>query len=303
MYEQSDVNEDSQRTSSRKALVLGGRTGMLGQALVKVLSESGYNVVPHGREDVDVLDFNALQDYMAEVDPDVVFNAVAYTEVDRAEDEKDKAQRLNVDLPAALARICGKIPFQLVHYSTDFVFDGRSTKPYTLSDEANPLSVYGKTKLAGENALLRAGLPGLLILRTSWLFGPGRKNFVKTILTLAKNREQLGVVHDQVGCPTYTMDLAKYSLALAEANGAHGLFHVVNSGESSWCELAAEAVNLAGLRCTVTAISTGEYPAKAVRPQYSVMSTDKFTHWTGITPRPWAQALRDYIFQYVELGE
>lgn len=286
-----------------KALVLGGRHGMLGQALGSKLAAAGYETLLHGREDADVLDFSNLENYIASIAPDVVFNAVAYTAVDRAEDEPEAAQRLNADLPAALGGIAAKIPFRLVHYSTDFVFDGRSTTPYTLSEEPNPLSVYGKTKLAGENALLRSGLNGALIIRTAWLFGPGRKNFVKTILTLAKNREQLGVVHDQIGSPTYTMDLAQYSIALLQAKDAQGVYHVVNSGEASWCELAAEAVNLAGLSCSVSAITTDEYPAKAKRPQYSVLSTDKFTHWTGVAPRPWAQALRDYIFQYVELQE
>ena len=230
----------------------------------------------------------------------MVFNTVSYTQVDRAEDEPDAAWRLNRDFPAALGRIAPKVGFRLVHYSTDFVFDGRKTQPYTLSDEPNPLSVYGKSKLAGENALLRSGLSGLLILRTAWLFGPGRKNFVLTILTLAKSREQLGVVHDQIGSPTYTVDLAKNTLRLLDAPDAQGIFHLVNSGQASWCELAAEAVKLAGLSCTVNAITTAEYPTKAVRPAFSVLSTEKYTQRTGHTPRSWLQALQDYVFQFIE---
>lgn len=287
----------------KKALVLGGSTGMLGQALVGSLADAGWQTEAQSREKVDALDFSALGDYISEHKPDVVFNAIAYTQVDRAEDEPDQAYRLNRDLPNALGRIAGKQGFRLVHYSTDFVFDGRNSQPYTLSDEPNPVSVYGKSKLAGENALLRAGLPGLLILRTAWLFGPGRKNFVLTILALAQSRNQLGVVHDQVGSPTYTIDLAKNSVALLDKQGAQGIFHLVNSGQASWCELAAEAVNLAGLRCAINAITSEEYPTKATRPAYSVLSTDKFAHWAGYSPRPWVQALRDYIFKYVELPE
>jgi len=296
-------SEDSSAAPGGKALVLGGRTGMLGQSLIGALDAAGWETVAQSRDEVDALDFGALDDYILQHKPDVVFNAIAYTQVDRAEDEPEQAYRLNRDLPAALGRMAGKQGFRLVHYSTDFVFDGRGSQPYTLSDEPNPTSVYGKSKLAGENALLRAGLPGLLILRTAWLFGPGRKNFVLTILTLAKNREQLGVVHDQVGSPTYTVDLAKNSVALLEKQGAQGIFHLVNSGQASWCELAAEAVNLAGLRCSINAITSEEYPTKATRPAYSVLSTDKFAHWAGYTPRPWVQALRDYVFQYVELPE
>lgn len=299
------MSQDQEKTTAgaKKALVLGGRTGMLGQALAKALQEAGWQTVNQSRDEVDALEFGALGDYIAEHAPDVVFNAIAYTQVDHAEDEPEQAYRLNRDLPNALGRMAGQQGFRLVHFSTDFVFDGRSTQPYTLSDEPNPLCVYGKSKLAGENALLRAGLPGLLILRTAWLFGPGRKNFVRTILTLAQNREQLGVVHDQIGSPTYTMDLAKNSVALLNVQGAQGIFHLVNSGQASWCELAAEAVNLAGLRCAINAITSDEYPTKAVRPAYSVLSTEKFAHWTGYTPRPWVQGLRDYIFQYVDLAD
>lgn len=296
-------SRDNAPGGARKALVLGGRTGMLGQALVQSLQKEGWDVVAHVREEVDALDFSALGDYLEHHKPDVVFNAIAYTHVDRAEDEPDLAFRLNRDLPNALGRLSGKQSFRLVHYSTDFVFDGRSSRPYTLSDEPNPLSVYGSSKLAGENALLRAGLQDLLIIRTAWLFGPGRKNFVLTILTLAQNRDQLGVVHDQIGSPTYTVDLAQNSIALLNAEGAQGIFHLVNSGQASWCELAAEAVNLAGLHCSINAITTAEYPTKATRPPFSVLSTEKFTNWTGYTPRPWVQGLRDYIFQYVELQE
>lgn len=252
---------------------------------------------------MDALEYSLLGEYIAQHKPDVVLNAIAYTQVDKAEDEPTAAYTLNRDLPNALGRMAAKQGFRLVHFSTDFVFDGRSSHPYSLSDEPNPLSVYGKSKLAGENALLRAGLPGLLILRTAWLFGPGRKNFVRTILSLAQSREQLGVVHDQIGSPTYTVDLAKYATILLSCQGAQGIFHVVNSGQASWCELAAEAVNLAGLRCSINAITTEEYPVKAPRPPCSILSTEKFTHWTGVTPRPWVQGLREYIFQYVDMAD
>lgn len=282
--------------TAKRAVVLGGVTGMLGQALVNVLDKAGWEVVAQSRNDVDVTTCSALDEYLAGHAPDVVFNAIAYTAVDLAEDEKDKACELNKKLPASLGRISKKQGFKLVHYSTDFAFDGRKQTPYVETDETNPLCVYGKSKLDGEKALLATEAPGALILRTAWLFGPGRKNFVQTILNLAKDRDSLNVVHDQIGSPTYTPDLARYSLELVDAGG-EGIYHMVNSGQASWCELAAEAVHLAGLSCAVRAIPSSEYPQKAHRPPYSVLSTEAFTNKTGTTPRAWVQALREYVFK------
>ncbi len=286
------------KLQTQKSLVLGGRHGLLGQSLVNALHNYGGEVVVHGREDADVLNFSALEEYLAAQKPNIVFNTIAYTAVDNAEDDKDGAFRLNKDLPAALGRLSVKLGFKLVHYSTDFVFDGRASEPYALSDEPHPLCVYGESKLAGENALLRAGAKDVFIIRTAWLFGPGKKNFVQTILTLARERSQLKVIHDQIGSPTYTPDLAKYSCILVE-KGVQGIYHIVNSGQASWCELAAEAVNMAGMNCTILAIPTSEYPLRAVRPAFSVLNTDKFTARTGVTPRPWVQALREYVFEYL----
>lgn len=281
-----------------KAVVLGGKRGLLGQALVNVFKENGWRVVAHGREECDVTDLTSLRSYLVEQAPDYVFNTIAYTQVDRAEDEPHEAQRLNKTLPANLGRIACDAGFRLVHYSTDFVFDGKGQTPYQLADEPNPLSVYGRTKLAGENSLLEIGLPGLCIIRTAWLFGLGRKNFVHTMLNLARERSSINVVHDQIGSPTYTADLAKHTYELTRLK-IHGVFHIVNSGQASWCELAAEAIRLAGLNCTINAIPSSEYPQRALRPAYSVLSTSKFTAATSITPRPWVQALREYVFQFM----
>ncbi|MFW5733423.1 MAG: dTDP-4-dehydrorhamnose reductase [Oceanidesulfovibrio sp.] len=290
----------SDTANGKRALVLGGATGMLGQALVKVLHKAGWEVIAQSRNDVDVTQHTALDEYIAGHAPDVVFNGIAYTAVDLAEDEVAAAFELNKALPGALGRSSRKQGFKLVHYSTDFAFDGRKQKPYVETDETHPLCVYGKSKIEGEKALLAAEAPGALVLRTAWLFGPGRKNFVQTILNLANDRDQLNVVHDQIGSPTYTPDLARYSLELVNAGG-EGIYHLVNSGQASWCELAAEAVHLAGRSCSIRAIPSSEYPQKATRPRYSVLSTEAFTNMTGTTPRPWVQALREYVFK--DLGE
>ncbi len=279
----------------RKAVVLGGKTGLLGQALCMAMARKGWTVHAPRRADLDLFDRPAVEDYLARTGADTLFNTVAYTRVDQAEDEPAEAARLNRQLPLILGQAARNAGVQLIHYSTDFVFNGRKTTPYTTEDQPDPRSVYGSTKLQGERELQALGLPGLLIVRTSWLFGPCKINFVTRILELAAARAELSVVHDQIGSPSYTPDLAANSLALVEA-GAAGLFHLANAGQASWCELAAEAVRGADLPCRVKPITSDQYPQKAVRPAYSVLDLSKFTAATGITPRPWLQALREFLF-------
>ncbi|MEW5773798.1 MAG: dTDP-4-dehydrorhamnose reductase [Thermodesulfobacteriota bacterium] len=283
-------------SKASKVLVLGGKGGLLGACLAGVLEKAGCEVAATGRPGREVFETGALQELLDRTAPDTVFNTWAYTQVDKAEDEPAEARRINEALPALLGRLVLGRHVKLVHFSTDFVFDGRKDNPYTPEDPAHPASVYGETKLAGERALLSLNLPNLLIVRTAWLFGPGKKNFVRTILDLAREREEIRVVHDQVGSPTYTCDLAAWAAALAGKDAA-GIFHVVNSGRASWAELAAEAIRLADLPCRVTPIPSSEYPQKARRPAYSVLDTGAFTRATGITPRPWAQALADYVYR------
>lgn len=283
-----------------KALVLGGR-GLLGQALTHELTARGYTVVSLEREDVSLDQPEALTERLLSEEPLFIFNTMAWTQVDAAEEHSDEAMRINRCLPALLGRVVRDKPIHLVHFSTDFVFDGRKASPYTEDDPVNPQCVYGRTKLAGEQALLELNLPNCVIARTAWLFGPGRKNFVATMLQLSETRDRLTVVHDQVGSPTYTPDLAEAAVNLAE-HRAVGVYHLVNSGKASWCELAAEAVRLANRSTVVSAISSAEWPQAATRPAFSVLSTEKYTALTGKTPRPWVQALREYIFSGL-LGE
>ncbi len=283
-------------TARPRAVVLGGRTGLLGQSLVLALRNGGWDAVPVGRDDVDVLDAERLADFIDKASPQTVFNTVAWTQVDLAEEHEQEAAQLNRALPASLGRIVRGTGMHLVHLSTDFVFNGRKTTPYTTDDTPDPASVYGATKLAGETALLSIAPDNCCVVRTAWLFGPGRRNFVQTILGLCAAKDDIQVVHDQTGSPTYTVDLAAGCVRLAELR-ATGLFHVVNAGQASWCELASEAVHLAGLHCKVHAITSKDWPQKAARPAYSVLDTSRFTEVTGIVPRPWPQALRDYIYK------
>jgi len=277
------------------AVVLGGKTGLLGQALSMAMTRRGWTVHALGRDDLDIFDRPAVENFLTRTGADLLFNTVAYTRVDQAEDEPAEAARLNRQLPLVVGQAARSTGVRLVHYSTDFVFNGKKSSPYTVSDQPDPRSVYGQTKLQGERELLALNLPDLLIIRTSWLFGPCKTNFVTRILELAAQRPELSVVHDQVGSPSYTPDLAVNSLALVEKRAA-GIFHLANSGQASWCELADEAVRGADLPCRIKPIPSSEYPQKADRPAYSVLDLSAFTAVTGITPRPWLQALREFLF-------
>jgi len=281
--------------SKDKVLVLGGATGLLGQALAKALKQNGHEVTATGRLKDKLINSDDLRLLIETENPGVVFNAIAYTQVDKAEEDSTEAYLINKSLPSLLGKAAKDAGVYLVHFSTDFVFDGKKQAPYTTEDEPNPVSVYGQSKLAGEKALLELDMPRLLIVRSAWLFGPGKTNFVKKMLELAKKQDLIRVVHDQMGSPTYTPDLAAYTLKLVKAE-AVGLFHVVNGGQASWCELAAEAIRAAGLDAQVQAISTEDYPTPAKRPQYSVLDTGKFAKVTGIKPRPWLQAVQEYVF-------
>lgn len=281
--------------ASQKALVLGGQSGLLGMSLAEAFAHDGWEVSVTPRPEHWAYDVESLREFFQKESPDLVLNTWAYTQVDLAEDEPEEARRVNKILPGIIGKALKGLDIPLVHYSTDFVFDGKKGTPYLEDDKADAESVYGKTKRDGEKALLDLGLDKLFIIRTAWLFGPKKKNFVKTMLTLCKDRENIGVVHDQVGSPTYTPDLAQYSLALIKT-GQYGLYHLANSGRASWCELASEAVRAAGYSCTVNPIPSEDYPQKAQRPAFSVLDTSRFTQATGITPRPWLQAVQEYVY-------
>ena len=293
----------------KKALVLGGKNGLLGRAVAEALTRAGVETLPVSSADVDYFDADALDDFLDDFQEghepdgpdsspiDCIINAVAYTQVDRAEDQPEEAYRLNASLPALLGVLAEERELRLVHFSTDFVFDGKKGAPSLPLDQPNPLSVYGASKLAGEEALMALDLPGLLILRTAWLFGPGKMNFVQRILELSAERQELKVVADQFGSPTGTADLAKLTVALLK-NNATGLLHAANSGQASWHELAAEAVRLAGLSCRVLAIPTSGYPTKAPRPANSVLDITDTVRLAGYTPRHWREALAEYVSSF-----
>ena len=295
-----------------KALVFGGRNGLLGRAVVDALAAAGVEAIPVSNADVDYFDADALDDFLDTFEPPLsdedydpatlcLVNAVAYTQVDKAEDAPEEAYRLNAALPALLGVLAEERGHRLVHFSTDFVFDGAKRTPYLPTDATDPLSVYGASKRAGEEALLALDIPGLLILRTAWLFGPGKMNFVQRMIELAAERPELSVVSDQFGSPTYTLDLAALTVALLK-NGAEGLLHAANSGPATWHELASAAIELAHSPCKVIPIRTSGYPTRAKRPAYSVLDLSETARRAGYTPRHRREALAEYVAKLLAEG-
>ncbi len=258
-----------------------GAGGMLGQDLMRVLGDESVGL---SRAELDVTDAEAVRAAVAEHGPDVVFNCAAYTNVDGAEEEAEEALRVNGE---AAGIVAAEAP-AVLYVSSDYVFDGQKGTPYLESDPTGPVSSYGRSKLAGEIATATAN-PRHHVVRTSWLFGAGGKNFVDTMLRVGGERDEARVVADQVGCPTYTGHLAQ---ALVEiAGGAdHGVHHAAAAGSCSWYELAAAAFERAGVECELSPITTAEYPLPAPRPAYSVLGTER----TPLLPS-WQDGLDAYL--------
>ena len=277
-----------------KALVFGS-SGLLGRALSKTLELRGWNTIPLTRADGDLLDGSFLEKIVDLHKPDYVFNCAAFTNVDGAEDNIEEAFAINEKFPENLAKIlAGREKGMLFHFGTDFVFSGAVARDHLETDRTEPLNVYGASKLAGENKILEFLPERSCVIRTAWLFGFGRKNFVDTILSLAASRPTLQVVNDQTGSPTFADDLANFSERLAQG-GQTGLFHGVNSGRASWFELAKKAVELAGISCEIKPISSAEWPQKANRPAFSVLDNSRLANALGYEPRNWQDALAEYV--------
>ena len=279
--------------------VLIGARGQLGTALAGVLTGE---VVPLMREELDLTAGEQVATVLAAARPDLVINTAAYNRVDQAEDEPEAALAVNALGPRQIARWCRGASVPLVHVSTDYVFSGRLDGsrrflPYRESDRPEPLSAYAVSKLAGEQ-FVRGLCPDHLIVRTCGLYGRppqgGKGNFVETMLRLGRERRELRVVDDQECTPTAATDLARMIAALLAA-GARGTFHATNAGSLTWCELARTIFRIAHLDVTVQPITTAEYGARAARPGYSVLSTAKLTQATGLRPRPWQEALEEYL--------
>jgi dTDP-4-dehydrorhamnose reductase len=242
---------------------------MLGRAVVAAARERGHDVVPIGRDAADVTDAATVAAVLREAAPDVVVNCAAWTDVDGAEADEAGATAVNGTGAGNVAAAAAAARARVVHVSTDYVFDGAQREPYVETDPVAPQSAYGRSKLAGERAVAD-GAPDHAIARTAWLFGAGGRNFVDTMLRLGAERDEVTVVTDQVGSPTWTGHLAPALLDLA-ASPANGVFHVAAAGACSWHELAVEAFRRAGLRCAVREATTAAFPRPAPRPAFSVL--------------------------------
>ena len=267
-------------------LLVTGADGQLGQELRFLL---GNRAVYAGRAELDIADESAVKAFFEAQSFDFVINCAAYTAVDRAEDEAEAADRANRLGPALLARYGRRI----VHVSTDYVFDGTSCRPYRENDATNPVSVYGKTKLAGEEAVLNEAETAVII-RTAWVYSSFGKNFVKTMRRLGSERDSLGVVFDQVGTPTYAADLASAITAMLPqtAPGMKDVFHYSNEGVTSWYDFAVAIMEESGLSCAVRPIESADYPTRAARPAFSVLNKAKIKKDFGLSIPHWRDGLK-----------
>ena len=279
------------------SILITGARGMLAQAVERSLRRKGHAPGLLPRADVDVADAAQVAAAFEQYKPTLLINCAAYTKVDLAEKEPAVADRCNGEALRVLAEACAKFKTKLVHYSTDYVFDGTLRRPIKPTDPTGPRSAYGRSKLLGEQHVHRVNPPGWLILRTAWLYGPGGPCFPLTMINAARAGKPLKVVDDQEGCPTFTRDLADATVNLIDA-GAGGVFHVVNGGETNWHDFTVAILKEFELKAELSRTTSAEWkkvrPDSAERPAYSVLDTSDYARVTGRTMRDWRTALHDY---------
>lgn len=295
-------------------LLVAGWQGQVARALAEAVPAcADIEACALGRPALDICDVRTITRALSDVQPDVVINTAAYTAVDKAEEEPDRAFALNRDGAALLAKAAAERGAAIIHLSTDYVFDGAKRTPYTEDDATSPASVYGRSKLEGEEAV-KAANPKHIIMRTAWVYSPFGSNFVKTMLRLAESRERLGVVDDQIGNPTYAPHLAEAILAVArqvsqaakagsDAAGSSaapwGIYNATGAGSTSWCGLARDVFEQAkvagGAVAAVDAISTADYPTAAVRPANSQLDCSKLAAVFGAQLPPWREGVKECV--------
>lgn len=293
-----------------KTIAIIGANGQLGSALEDQFQTTPFNIALARRPEVNLLNAASIQGFVADHKPSLVINAAAYTAVDNAESDPETAYAVNASGPAHLAEVCRSIGIPLIHYSTDYVFDGNKAGAYVEADPVAPMGIYGQSKVAGEGKI-RAILPEHIIVRTAWLYGLQGNNFVKTMLKLGKTNKTLKVVNDQVGCPTFAGDLAKATLQIvghvfSGANDAWGTYHYCNAGSSSWHAFATEIFRLAAqipsyeMVCqAIDPIPTAEYPTPARRPPNSVLDCSRIRKAFDIEIPHWKETLARVMPDFV----
>ena len=275
-------------------ILVTGANGQLGREVAR--QGRDYELILTDYDTLDITDSKAVGDFVRKIQPDAVIHCAAYTNVDGAEADADRAFRVNVVGAQNIAAACLEVGARMVYVSTDYVFDGHKQKPYREFDQVNPQSVYGHTKRQGED-IVRQILGRHYIIRTAWLYGDGN-NFVRTMLRLAESNDTLRVVHDQVGTPTSTVDLARVIFKLL-ASDAYGTYHATCQGQCSWYELACEIFRQSGIDIKVLPVPTSEFPRPAKRPMHSVLDNYMLRMTVGDPMRGWQDALKEYVAQSI----
>ncbi len=282
-------------------IVISGAKGQLGSKIKDISAERNFtNFLFTDIDELDITNKLAIFDFFNKYYPDVFVNCAAYTAVESAEENYEKAYNVNALGPENIAEACKLHNTKLIHISTDYVYDGQKNSPYLESDETNPLSVYGKTKLIGENKILNILSNEVIIIRTSWLYSEYGNNFVKTILSLSKQLDQLKVVNDQIGNPTYAGDLANTIIEIIfnfkSNNYWHsGIYHYSNEGECSWYDFAKKILELKDIFIPIIPVSSIEFPTKAKRPKYTVLDKSKIKNTFGIHIPQWMDSLENCL--------
>lgn len=274
-------------------VLITGAGGMLGSQVASAYKALGAEVYPFNRKELNICDIETLKIVFYSIKPTLVVNCAAYTVVDKAEVEKETAFLVNGLGPKYIACLCRDMKAVFVHISTDYVFNGKSNTPYRVYDPTGPINVYGKSKFYGEQ-VIRETYDRYFIIRASWLFGPGGKNFVDTFIKLCSKTDPIKIVNDQTGCPTYTADLAQGIVKLAQT-GVFGTYHLTNSGQVTWYGLALEIKKLLNLKNQVVPCGSEDFPRPARRPRYSVLDPFPLHAVTGLKLPSWQDALRRYL--------
>lgn len=274
-------------------VLVTGVNGQLGYDVVKELDKRGHQAVGVDRESMDLTSTQQIKECIETVNPEAIIHCAAYTAVDKAEDEEELCRRVNAIASKEIAEYAKALDIPMIYISTDYVFDGTKDGEYTEEDMPNPINVYGKTKYEGE-VYVQDTLEKYYIVRISWVFGENGNNFIDTMLRLAKERDSLNVINDQVGSPTYTKDLAPLLVDMIETD-KYGIYHATNEGYCTWYEFAKEIFKIANIDIKVNPINTSEYPTKAIRPMNSKMNKNKLEKNSFYRLRNWKYSLLDYI--------